>query len=86
MFLPDTDQDKDDRLLEIERDWHRGGRLLGDHVAECLSNGVENGYDIASWSVEVIAMDLSECDAGCQGLSISELRPHIEDWLKKQGT
>lgn len=86
MWLPDTPQDHDDRVAEIERDWHRNGMLLGEYVAEALTNATENGYDVAKWSVPVIAMDLSECDAGCQGLGVNDLRPHIEAWLSKQKT
>lgn len=38
MWLPDTPQDHDDRVAEIERDWHRDGMLLGEYVAEALTN------------------------------------------------
>lgn len=86
MWLPNTQQDDDNAAEEVARDFHRGGALLGDHVRDCLNEAVANGYDIKSWPVDVIAGDLSECDAGCQGLSLYDLRPHIEAWLKDQTT
>lgn len=71
---------EEDEVAEIERRFHRGDQPLDRHVHEALSNAVENGYDMRSTPSSVLAMNLSECDAGCQGLSMNVLIPHIDAW------
>lgn len=82
MWLPDTDQDRDNRVAEVERDFHRGGVSLADHVPRMLDNAMANGYDVDKWPDEVIAADLSENDAGCQGIPASDLVIHIAAWKR----
>lgn len=79
-------QDEDNRALEFEREFHRGGKLLGEYISDALDNAKANGDNIASWPIYTITGDLSNYDAGCAGLSHDELRPHVEAWFREQWT
>jgi hypothetical protein len=50
-------------------------------IFEALAFAVENGYDLKTWSVGDIILDLQAYCEDCQDMGDAELRPHVEEWL-----